>query len=38
VSRTFRLTTGGGWLVAAMVPESSFEDGANEVEVFEVTG
>jgi hypothetical protein len=38
VSRTFRLVTGGGWLVAAMVPESSFEDGANEVEVFEVTG
>ena len=38
VSRTFRLATGGGWLVAAMVPESSFEDGANEVEVFEVTG
>jgi len=38
VSRTFRLTTGGGYLVAALVPESSFHDGANKVEVFRVAG
>jgi hypothetical protein len=38
VSRTFKLTTGGGYLVAALVPESSFHDGANKVEVYEVGG
>jgi hypothetical protein len=38
VSRTFRLTTDGDYLVAAMVPESSFHDGSNRVEVLEVTG
>jgi hypothetical protein len=38
VSRTFRLTTGGEYLVAAMVPPSSFRQGANEVEVLEVGG
>jgi hypothetical protein len=38
VSRTFRLATGGGYLVAAMVPESSFHQGRNRVEVLQVTG
>jgi Sulfatase len=38
VTRTFRLATGGGELVAAMVPESSFRQGVNRVEVLEVGG
>ena len=39
VSSTFKLTTGvGGWLVGAMVPEDSFHDGANKVEVLQVAG
>jgi sulfatase-like protein len=36
VSRTFRLTTGGGYLVGALVPEDSFRDGATKVEVYRV--
>jgi hypothetical protein len=36
VSSTFKLTTGGGWLFGAMVPEDSFHDGANKVEVYRV--
>jgi sulfatase-like protein len=37
VSRSFRLVNRDGVLFAAMVPESSFRQGANRVEVFEVT-
>ena len=38
VSSSFELATGGGELIAALVPPSSLRDGANAVEVFEVTG
>jgi hypothetical protein len=38
VSSTFELATGGGELVASMVPPSALRDGRNAVEVYEVTG
>jgi hypothetical protein len=37
-ARTFRLATGGGELVAALVPPSSFAQGKNSVTVYEVDG
>jgi hypothetical protein len=38
VSRSFKLATGGGELVASIVPESSFHQGRNSVRVMEVGG
>lgn len=38
VSNTFELATGGGDLIAALIPPSSLRDGRNGVEVYEVTG
>jgi hypothetical protein len=38
VGSTLRLATGGGAIFGLMVPESSFRQGRNRVEVFEVTG
>jgi hypothetical protein len=38
VGNTFRLATGGGALMGVLVPQTSFEKGANKVEVFEVQG
>lgn len=37
VGRTFRLATGGGELFGVMVPESSLRQGANNVEIYEVS-
>jgi hypothetical protein len=37
VSNTFKLATGGDELIAALIPPSSLRDGANTVEVYEVT-
>jgi Sulfatase len=37
-TRSFTLATGGGPIFAAMVPPSSFHQGRNRVEVFEVEG
>ena len=36
VGNTFRLATGGGQLMGVLVPETSFRNGRNTVEVFEV--
>ncbi len=36
VGNTLRLATGGGEIFGVMIPPSSFRDGRNEVEVFEV--
>jgi len=38
VSNTFELANGGGDLIAALIPPSSLRDGANTVEVYEVSG
>ena len=38
VGNTFTLATGGGEILAVMVPQSSIRDGRNSVEVFEVVG
>ena len=38
VGNTFRLATGGGELFGVMVPPGSFRQGANRVQVFEVSG
>jgi hypothetical protein len=38
VSNTFELATGGGQLVASLIPPSSLRDGRNAVEVYEVSG
>ena len=38
VGRTLRLATGGGEIFGVMVPASSFRQGRNRVEVFEVDG
>ena len=37
-TRSFTLATGGGPIFAAMVPPSSFRQGRNRVEIFEVEG
>ncbi len=38
VGNTFRLATGGGEIFGVMIPPSSFRQGRNRVEVFEVEG
>lgn len=38
VGNTFKLATGGGELLAVMVPPSALRDGKNDVKVYEVSG